>query len=52
MMRNHEHQQSINDKRTYFGPEGLTNDQEKAILSAKKAQNKKALEAQMIQNAT
>ena len=51
MLKDHEHQQAINDKRTYFGPEGLTNDQEKAITQAKKAQTKKALEAQISQNA-
>ena len=50
MQRDHENQQQLNDKRTYFGPDGLTNDQERAILKSKRAQQKEALQAQMEQN--
>lgn len=40
MQREHDNQQQLNDKRTYFGPDGLTTDQERAILKSKKAQQK------------
>ena len=43
--------QEINDKRTHFGPVGLTDDHEKAIVGKKRAQAKRDLEAQIIYNA-
>ena len=39
------------DSRIRYGPEGLTNDQERDIIGAKKQMIKKALEVQILENA-
>lgn len=51
MQRDLENEQKIKDDRVFFGPAGLTKDQEKALKIAKKADMRKALEAQIQQNA-